>query len=262
MATISTAVVVLLVVGSLTIEFVRLIRSTESRGQYLATVKAVRWWMVPAGITQLAVVLGVVYALTSVAPVLWFGWWALLGNSGANIVLGQTGRDGFWWQLAALAIPISLMVLMPVLAYLEEALFRVQCEDDGWARRLIKALLFGMMHWVVGVPIAAGLALTVSGLYFQQTYLAAFRRPYPIAPGGPGYEPEAWQAHWRERDIVAAENRRLIEQWVADRPKREAEEDRRLDELRSRALAKSAAAHAVSNWMVLGTLIVWLTAAM
>lgn len=252
MAAVGAAVVVLLVVGSLTLEIVRLIRSAESRGRYLATFRAVRWWMVPAGIAQLALVYGVMFALTSVAPALWFGWWALLGGGG-NIMLGQTGREGLWWQMAAFAVPLSLIVLMPGLTYAEEFVFRFRCEEDGWARRIARPLLFGMVHCLVGVPIAAGLALTVKGWYLQQIYLTAIRRmapefaaaeafteperqPFPVAPRSPERKPEAWAAYWREFDTVTAENRRRVKEWIADRPEREAAQQRRTDKLRERAL--------------------------
>lgn len=50
----------------------------------------------------------------------------------------------------------------------EEELFR-----DGtrnWRHVLPRSLVFGLMHLLPGVPIAAALALTIAGLWFTRQY--------------------------------------------------------------------------------------------
>lgn len=80
--------------------------------------------MVPTGIADLVVVFLVLGALMVASPVLRFGWWHLLGGAG-NVLLGQTNYSGVWWRVAKFALPLALLLVIPILAHGEEV-------HSGW----------------------------------------------------------------------------------------------------------------------------------
>jgi hypothetical protein len=280
MTKIIAAIVLALVVATLFTELVRVIRRTDIREDYARTIRSMRWWMLPAALGQLIVVGAVYFTIINLVPVLSWGWWRLVGGSG-NILLGQTGQTGIGWKVIGLLLPVVALLAVPSLAHGEEMIFRYRAEEQSPARRLKKQFLFGLWHFQAGVPVAACLALTTSGLYFLLVYLRACRRidsmipaveevpgperlPYPKLPAMTGYDPEAWAAHDRERDRVSAENDRLFQQWSDElhgrvRAQVEATYER-IQQIRMAATAKAAAAHAVSNWVVITVFIAWLIA--
>jgi hypothetical protein len=149
----------------------RLITSKALHADYLATLRAVRWWMVPAGVLNLAVVLGMYAGLTWLAPWMTFGWYKFAGVNG-NVWAGQTGNSGLGWQIAALGIPLVLLAVVPLLAHQEEVTFREGSEKKTIPARIRRQLWFGLCHCVfAAVPIGIGLALSLSGFYFERVYL-------------------------------------------------------------------------------------------
>ncbi|WBP93208.1 hypothetical protein O6072_18395 [Mycolicibacterium neoaurum] len=270
------ALVIGFVVVTLTAAFLRLSRDGDARRDYTATLRAVRWWMWPAALAHIVVLVVSIVGLVSAVPVLGFGWWQLLGGSG-NIALGQTGRDGQWWNLLALCIPIALMVLVPYLAIQEEYVFRYASEDDSRWVRLRRQALFGIGHAVVmGVPVAAGFVLIGSGLLYELLYFRSLNQrlartelvslttlpvqhEYPTRPTGP-YDPAAWDAHHAEVDRVIEENQRLRELWRQELEEQGEQRAAQVDELRAAACANAAAFHCCTNWLIIGALIAWLLA--
>jgi hypothetical protein len=45
-----------------------------------------------------------------------------------------------------------------------------------WALIVAKAVQFGMVHALIGIPLGVALALSIGGGYFQWCYLRGFRR--------------------------------------------------------------------------------------
>jgi len=134
--------------------------------------------MVPTGIADLAVVF-LLGALMIASPVLRFGWWHLLGGSG-NVLLGQTSYSGVWWRVATFALPLALLLVIPILAHGEEVAFRLGVESKSRLNRVRRLVVFGLMHpLTAGIPLAAGLALIISGASFERVYLVAIRRLEP-----------------------------------------------------------------------------------
>jgi hypothetical protein len=243
-----------------------LARTKHLRDDYRQTVRAIRWWMIPAALAQLLVVVATMLALAKL-PFLSFGWWRLLGGTG-NIALGQTHQPGLIWRVLAFAVPIAVVVIVPMEAHSEEMAFRFRAEKYSVIQRLRTQFRFGIMHCLVGIPIAAGLALTLSGLYYLAVYLHAIRQlgpemagasevpryerlPYPRVPATTAYDPEAWRAHDREREGVRIENERRLNQWLNTRPAQAGASIERVNQVRRHAATKAAAAHAVSNWLVI-----------
>jgi hypothetical protein len=69
-----------------------------------------------------------------------------------------------------------LLPALPLFARREEEMFRLGAESWSWPRRIRMAVLFGLVHALVGIPIGAALALSIGGAYFQFVYLRAYRR--------------------------------------------------------------------------------------
>jgi hypothetical protein len=67
------------------------------------------------------------------------------------------------------AFLLLLAVNIPQLAQAEEVKYRGNTVD--WRDGMVRSVRFGLAHCVVGVPLYAGLALTVGGLWFTYQYL-------------------------------------------------------------------------------------------
>ena len=155
------AVVIIFVLTDLTRTAVRICRNPQHRREYSETVRSLRWWMVPAGLAHLVAVGATAVLLLTLVPPLRYGWWSLIGGSG-NVLLGQTGHSGTLWRLVGIALPLILVVVVPWLAHLEESTFRAGSENRSVPRRLAVQLGFGLIHCMAGVPLAVGIALTLT----------------------------------------------------------------------------------------------------
>lgn len=118
-------------------------------------------------------------------PGLDFGWWTAIGGTG-NVIVGSTERDagGSLTDLVPLVFLLLLLPLLPLLAEREERMFRLGAESWNGARRVRRAVEFGLIHLVMGIPIGVALALSLGGLYFTWAYLRGWRA------GGPEGSPE------------------------------------------------------------------------
>lgn len=275
LATVLTAAVVVFIGVSLVWSLQSVVRHERLRQDYRRTVMAIRWWMVPAAVGQLTVVIAVYVALVNVFPLLGWGWWRMLGNSG-NVTLAQTGQSGFIWKMVGLAVPILAAAVVPWLAHAEELAFRDRAERQGLRRKVTRQVAFGMTHFWAGIPIAACLALTISGLYFLMVYLRAVaalgpeletarevpqyeRLPYPALPANRDEDPEAWAKVLGERERVRMENERRRDEWADNLGDQISASRDRVDQVRRLAVARSAAAHAVSNWVLIILLVLFLS---
>lgn len=117
-----------------------------------------------------------VFALAWLVPALRFGWWTLLGGQG-NVVFGTT--DQTQGTVFEVLIPVVFVLLLlpalPLLVEAEERRFRFGAEGWSTGRRALRGLQFGLLHLVVGIPVAAALGITVAGWWFTRVYLRAFR---------------------------------------------------------------------------------------
>ncbi|MBK9179080.1 MAG: hypothetical protein IPM45_05805 [Acidimicrobiales bacterium] len=124
----------------------------------------------------LAAVLGASVVLLQV-PLLDIGWWSAIGGVG-NPVAGSTTRTAgtaLEW-LIPLVFVILLVPALPLFAESEERAFRLGCERWSWPKRVERAVVFGLAHAVIGIPIGVALALGLGGAYFQWCYLRGYRR--------------------------------------------------------------------------------------
>jgi hypothetical protein len=175
--TILTAVV-LVFFGNRLVGAARYALSQQGRLHVKDIVRGVRFrhiWPVPfvfALIAALAVLLLQV-------PGLSWGWWTAIGGQG-NPVTGlsdaTTGTALEW------LVPIVFLTLLtpalPLFAYREEEIFRLNAETWTVGHRIRRSIEFGLVHAIIGIPIGVAIALSIGGGYFTIVYLRAFRRSH------------------------------------------------------------------------------------
>ncbi len=110
-------------------------------------------------------------------PFTW-GWYKLLTGHGGNVGVQpilDAGRSGHVLLLvAALGLLALFLVLIPFFARSEEIDFRKGRET--WKQILPTSVKFGLVHMIVGVPLAVGLALSVPGVFFAWKYKRSVAR--------------------------------------------------------------------------------------
>lgn len=169
------------------------------RSRWRRIVRGIRWrhvWPVPFVLTGVVVVAVPLVQL----PVLRVGWWTALGGTG-NPVTGGTDRTSgtaLAWLVPAVFLALVFPSL-PTFAEAEERIFRRGAERWSNPKRVARALRFGLVHVVIGIPIGVGVALTVGGLYFTRCYLRGWR-----ASGGNHEEAllESTRAHTAYNAVV------------------------------------------------------------
>lgn len=123
----------------------------------------------------IAVVL-VAYALLQ-APGLSWGWWSAIGGVGNPVVGSSTRTSGTPLEWIVPVVFLTMLVpALPLFAESEERMFRLGAEHKTWPRRIRRAVEFGLVHCLIGIPIGVGLALSVGGLYFTWAYLRVLRK--------------------------------------------------------------------------------------
>ncbi len=121
-------------------------------------------------VLEVSLILALIMLLMSLSPqVMGFSWLNLLAttkeeaSSGTNLMVAPAEIPWFGIIFGGL-----LALNMPRLARREEEIFRRGTVD--WKDGALRSLKFGLIHMVVGVPLAAGLALSVAGLFFTWRY--------------------------------------------------------------------------------------------
>ena len=150
--------------------------ASGARARSLALVRGLRLrHFLPVPVILTLVVLAAL-GLTGIPP-LDFGWWTAIGGQG-NPAFGVTDRTA--GTAFELIVPIVFVVLLlpalPLLVEREEQAFRLGAETWSTPKRAGKALLFGLVHAVVGIPIGVALALSIGGAAFTLAYLRGWRR--------------------------------------------------------------------------------------
>lgn len=124
----------------------------------------------------LIAVLAVATALLEV-PGLDFGWWTAIGGEG-NPAVGvgrESATPGVLETLVPLVFVTLLLIGMPLLVEGEEWVFRRGAQHRSRAANARRAVLFGLVHALIGIPIGVAMALSVGGFYFTRAYLREWR---------------------------------------------------------------------------------------
>lgn len=138
---------------------------------HLRWYRRIRPDVVVQDLVVLAAVIGAAAALLSLDnPVLNFGWYQFLvqdvggdPSGGGNIITAP-------FSYRALIVPFVglLLFVLPRLAETEELIFRRGTRT--WRQGIARSFVFGLVHMLVGVPLAVALALGLGGLWFTYQY--------------------------------------------------------------------------------------------
>lgn len=131
------------------------------------------------GVLLLVVIVGV--TLSMYVPGLKYGWLNLFVGGGGNVLLAPV-TEGMRSdnQLIRLLPPLffaAFMFIIPFLAKAEEEMFRKGHEN--WGRIVWQSVKFGFAHCFVGVPLAFGIALIITGLFYAYHYKRTVDRYEP-----------------------------------------------------------------------------------
>lgn len=103
-------------------------------------------------------------------PVLNFGWYQYLvqdvggdPSGGGNIITAP-----FSYPVLVLPFFALLLFVLPRMAEAEELIFRRGTRT--WTQGVVRSVVFGLAHMLVGVPLAIALALGLGGLWFTHQY--------------------------------------------------------------------------------------------
>lgn len=150
------------------------------------SLKSPRQWILVRGIRPRHFLLAAMILPCTLAAValalacgpafLGWGWWTALGGQG-NVIFGEANPSG--QVLADLILPV--LIVAPLLLSLgrfalqEERIFRRGDERRGIGDRLLRSLVFGLCHLVMGIPVGATIGLGVGGFGFSEVYLRRWR---------------------------------------------------------------------------------------
>ena len=165
----------------------------HNRRLAFAVWRSVRPVHVVGAFSLLVVVSGLGYLLLTFVPVTGYGLGSLIAFP-ANAVFvpleeaaaraGPAPEVGPDWLIIALATGFLgfLALLLPWLAFIEEEMFRAGLEAAGPAGQVRRALVFGLVHLVMLVPVGAALVIAVAGFVYGRVYLRGYAgtgRPPP-----------------------------------------------------------------------------------
>lgn len=118
------------------------------------------------GLLSVLSVMLVATILYAYIPPLRFGWLTWLATQGAETQTGQTVESSSAMWIAIIAMILAFSVFLPKLAYIEEEIFRKPYVWKPAKTQALQSLKFGLIHLTMGIPIAAALALSISGAIF------------------------------------------------------------------------------------------------
>lgn len=146
---------------------------TASQGRFsdnLRWYRQLRPLMALQSAGVLAAVVAVAVGLLALNnPILDWGWWTAVAaqvgdqSGGGNII---TAPLSYPWLIPPFVVLLALV--LPRLAEAEELMFRRGTRS--WGDGAGRSVLFGLVHMIVGVPLAVALALSIGGLWFTRQY--------------------------------------------------------------------------------------------
>lgn len=172
--TIGKVVLVLIAVASVVLPLISERRNYEFVWQVWKRFR-IKMFVQVFGIILLTI--AVVIALWEVPGLKW-GWINFFFGGGGNMLIKPiTDGSQSTHVLIRLMVPLfffALMLVLPFLARSEEKSFRKGYNE--WGPIIKQSVKFGLVHCLVGVPLAAGIALIIPGFFYGYKYKRAFNR--------------------------------------------------------------------------------------
>lgn len=148
----------------------------DNRSYCVSVYRRIRPRGVTLNVAVLAITIALYVLLVRTLPWLNYSWISAVMAAGS----GEAQAGGMNPVAAPLFLPLIgpmfaalLLFCLPLLTRAEERAFR------GGTRSMVhalpKSIAFGLAHCIVGVPLAAGLAISVPGLWFSYIYIRAER---------------------------------------------------------------------------------------
>lgn len=129
-------------------------------------------------LTVLLTVAIVSVALMHFVPFLRYGLLSVFyegaGNASITPILEGSRSSHLLVRILPVFFFLAFLFVIPFLSQAEENGFRKGHED--WFSITKQSVKFGLVHLIVGIPLAVGLALTVSGLFFGYVYKTTYDR--------------------------------------------------------------------------------------
>lgn len=264
LGTVSTSLIRLLVTAWVLVALGRAARGAWHHRHVAVTVwRRIRARHVLGALALLLGVLAVAATLLETVPATRIGLGSLIDFSG-NAVFAPletaarstpTASGDPRWLLAVVATLFLglLALLLPWLAFVEEEVFRAGLEHASPTRQAVVALVFGAVHLVMLVPVAAALSIALVGLLYGWIY----RRAYARADGRslPAAVARAYRPT-RRAERAAARSRAAAAELAGDRSAA-VRIDRIPERRQTEAVLASTVWHTTFNTMVV--ILVWLT---
>lgn len=128
------------------------------------------------GFGSFIIVFILAFSLYQLHPILQFGWLFSLVQSGNDTVDTEMQQEIPYENIITISLYgfifmalIVFMLLIPKYAYDEEKIFRERYVFSSRKKRVIQSIKFGLAHLIMGIPVSAALALSVSGYIFMTT---------------------------------------------------------------------------------------------
>lgn len=151
-------------------------KQRNNLGFILTVWKQIRIRMIFECLLVMAIVATAIVLLIQV-PLLSKGWTALFYNGeSSNIIMGPvfegSKSSNILIRMLVPVFMIGLLVAVPFLAHAEEKSFRAKCLS--WKAITRVSIIFGLIHCIVGIPLGAGLGLSLLGFFLGWKYRNAY----------------------------------------------------------------------------------------
>lgn len=235
----------------------RLITTVWSRirPRHLAGAAALLLVVVAAASTMITAVPGLDLGLGSLVGITSNAVFTPLEEAVARTEPVAAGAIDWPLLLLSTGFLLPLAALLPWLAFVEEEVFRAGLEDASVWAEVRSALVFGLAHLVMLVPVGAALAVGGAGYVYGRVYRSAYARSDGSEVPGP-----ALRSFRPTRRSRTAAERARTPQGVLTAAGVGGIEDRSPERRQADAVLSSAVWHTTFNTLVV--VLVWITLAL
>lgn len=131
--------------------------------RWIRAYRQMNWLLLIGQVVSLPIILPLLVWFSRLHPIMGLSWLNLFGKEGANFnIIG--------WDIKYFGVVILLLIMMnlPGLAAWEEDIFRKGTKN--WLDAMVRSVVFGFMHMLVGAPVYGALFLTITGIFYTLMY--------------------------------------------------------------------------------------------